>query len=191
MRKYVLSAILTGFSVLTLSACGGGGGGATTQAVTTVYLFGQMSSVSNSKIDSLQTSFAVPTGVLVNYSSPAPAGFLPNTYPMRHGFAVPSGTVLVSASDISGSYNATTGKLTLLIRNSSNPKLALQSYTSARGTATVKGAELAKIYLKLDPPGGTPTIPVQDPFPTVYQYREPVSVDVLNGCRVNFDTKFQ
>ena len=110
---------------------------------------------------------------------------------MRHGFAVPSGTVSVSANDISGTYNTDTRKLTLYIQNSSSPKLALQCYTSARGTATVKGAEVAKLTFKLDPPGGSPAFPVQDPFATIYQYREPVSVGVLGGSRVNFDTKLQ
>ncbi|MBT0666116.1 hypothetical protein KI809_17525 [Geobacter pelophilus] len=192
MKNYILLVIFSSVFALTLAGCGGGGGGGgtTTQAVTTLYLFGQMSSVSNSKIANAMTTINVPDGVLVNYSSPAPIGLPPNTYEMRTGFASPSGTVLLSPSDITGSYNTVNRKLTVTIVNSAF--LPLRSYTSARGAATVKGAEVAKVYFRLDPPGGTPILPIQDPIATIYQYRDADPVmRLLMGSRVNFDTKFQ
>ncbi|KAB0666248.1 hypothetical protein F6V25_07195 [Oryzomonas japonica] len=192
MKNHIISTIICTISFLTLAACGGGGGGGqTTQAVTTLYLFGQMSSTTNSKIDSIQTSFVVPTGVLVNYTSApgAPAG----NYPVRAGFAVPSGPIKVAASDISGTYNTGSRLLTISLQNVANPKLALQSYTTAKNGATIKGAEVAKVTLKLVTPGSTPTYPSQDLFATIWQYRELPSIylGLLDGSHVNFDTKFQ
>lgn len=188
MKKQIKFFLLLS-SLAFMAGCGGGGGGGggpATQAVTTVVLFGQMSSVSNSKIDSVQASLTVPTGVFVNYTAApnAPDG----TYPMRNGFAVASG--LVKASGISGTYNTATRLLTVSLQNSANPKVALQSYTSARGGA-FKGAEVAKMTFKLTIPGSSPIFPVADLNAVVGQYRDLLGTDYLNGCTVKYVTAFQ
>ncbi len=190
--KFLIAGILL---ALPLTGCGGGGGGGggapATQAVATLYLFGQMSSVANTKIDSVLASMVVPdTAVLVNYSTPAPAGYAPNTFDMRSGFAQTSGPV--KAAKISGTYNTSTKVLTVAVENTV-PKVALQCYTSAR-TGSVKGAEIAQIVFKLVTPGTAPALPVQDLSAEVAQIRQLVSVpdvDYLIGSYVKFVTTYR
>ena len=197
MKKYTLSALVSLFSALFLAGCGGGGGGGpTTQAVTTVYLFGQMSSASNSQIASLSTSiFIDPSSVLANYS--APVGATSGSYQVRPvGFAVSSKIVKLSDSS-RADYDVAKNELTISLIGDLSPgnTLPFRAYTSARGGATVKGAEVAKIFFRLKTPGTTPTLPDRDLSPTVGQYRVPpafkTGIDSLSGCRVYFDTKFQ
>jgi hypothetical protein len=183
MRKYAAAA-LTILTALSLSGCGSGGGGSSsppTKAVAAVYLFGNMST--NSKVAAIQSTFVVPTGILVNYSSPAPPGYLANTYPLRSGTIVPSGPVALTAAEITGSYNTASGKITISMVN--------QNGLDMRSSSIGPGTEIASIIYNLPAPGVIPVLPEpwEDPLVTVYQHRAtlPVaSVVMYPGFKLNF-----
>lgn len=194
MKKYATALAL--FSLTTiLGACGGGGGasspsGPVTQAVAKAYVFGAMST--NSKITNLQTSFICPTGVLANYSTPAPSGFPANVYPLRGGSVVPSGPVQVAPSDISGTYNTATGEVTVSLLNSpfnGGPK-------DLRSSKVGDGTEIAAVVFKLATPGVLPTLPTPWQAPTVSGMQLVPTVPVasilpLTGCQLNLKAVYQ
>lgn len=184
MKKQVLAAIIWTFSTLALTGCGGGGSAppAAVKATTKVFLFGAMSS--NSRIATVQTTMTVPSGVMVNYSSPP--GAVSGTFPLRGGFAVPSGPVKVSATDISGTFDTASRQLTVSLIN--RGRLDLASNT------TGNGAEIAALNFTLAAPDTKPGMPAQDPLASVGQERatQPApSVDYLTGCKINFVTTQQ
>jgi len=174
-----------------MAGCGGGGGGGgvaapVTRAAAQVLLFGSMSS--SSKVAAVQTSFVVPSGVLVNYSSPAPAGYPANTYPLKSGSVVPAGPVQVAASDLTGSYDTATGTLSISLLNSG--RVALKSTTSGLGQ------EIAQVNFKLVTPGVLPSLPTpwQDAQVTVWQELATtpvVSVVTLPGFKLNLSASYQ
>src|SRR6185369_14356593 len=144
-----------------------------TKAITTVSLFGTMSS--NSTLATVKTSMTVPNGVLVNYSSPAPAGYAQDTFPLRSGVVIPSGPVKVAASDFSNSiFNTATRKLTINLVNLNRLPLM--------GNAIGSGAEIATLNFGLS---STATIASRDSSVEVYQDRLPDSFAIpLNGCLI-------
>jgi hypothetical protein len=181
MKKFAIAAFI--YSTLALAGCGGGGDDAVaTMAVTAVNLFGNMSS--NAKIVSIKTSMTVPGGILVNYSSPAPAGYPANTYPLKSGFAVPSGPVRVAEADITGTYNTTTKNLSIYLLNQNGVALSSSSIGN--------GMEVAKINFKLAVAGVAPLLPIpwQDLSVEVGQ-EQPAGVNYLTGCKINFLTSYQ
>lgn len=199
MKRILLSAVVSGLAALALTGCGGGGGGGggvTTKAVSKVYLFGTMSSntrfgvySTSGKIASVQTSMTVPAGILANYSSPAPAGYPANTFPLRSGFVVPSGSVNVAVSDITGTYDTSSRILSLSVFNPP-PGVLLKSGASGNG------AEIATINFSLATPGTETAVPLADPLPVVSQARPSLtssfgSLGNLAGCKVNFVTTYQ
>lgn len=187
-RGFVMLAATALFAVV-MAGCGGGGGGSTapvTKATAKVLLFGAMSS--SSKVAAVQSSFPVPSGVLVNYSSPAPAGYPANTYPVRGGSIIPSGAVHVAASDLSGTYNTSTGLLSVNLLNSN--RVALKSSTVGMGS------EIATVSFRLVSPGVLPVLPEpwQDAQVTVWQELATppvVSVVSLPGFKLNLATSYQ
>jgi hypothetical protein len=192
MIRYAKAVAFGVVSAATVAGCGGGGGsgssggGAVTKATTKVLLFGAMSTAS--KVAAVQTSFIVPSGVLVNYSSPAPAGYPVDTYPLRGGAVVPSGPVRVAASDITGTYNTATAMLSLNLLNSA--RVGLKSGTVGMGI------EIATVNFKLVSPGALQVLPVpwQDPAVTVWQEVPTppiVSVVTLPGFTLNMSTSYQ
>jgi hypothetical protein len=188
MKKYAMAAFI--YSTLILAGCGGGENNSVatpaTKAVTAVYLFGNMSSTS--KITSVQTSLTVPSGLLVNYSSPAPAGYPANTYPLKSGFAVPSGPVRVAEADITGTFNTTTRNLSIYLLNQGG--IALKSGSTGNGT------EIARINYQLAAAGVIPTLPSpwEDSAVIVGQELATLptpSATFLPGCKLNFLTTYQ
>lgn len=213
MKKYIMMAITCCMSALTLAGCGGGGGGSTSPSgvVTTVYLYGNMSTNGTYnnystvyRISTVDTSFTVPSGVMVNYSSApnATSGLCatralatPGQCILRDGVIVPSGPVSLAVSDFNGStYNIASRVFSLSAVNTS--RLNLRSSTTANSGM---GEEIARINFRLEVPGVVPTLPLfpGDPLLTIVsQEREllthPTStVDqnvVLTGSQVNFFT---
>jgi hypothetical protein len=197
---------MSAFAVLTLAGCGGGGGGggpaAVTKAATKAYLFGNMSSPasfgnlsSSGKIASIQTSMAIPTTeAMVNYSS-APgatsglcvtrANAVAGNCLLRDGVIVPSGKVLVSASDFVASTYDIASK-TLTIRMTNFGRVPLKSSITGNGT------EFATINLTLVKAGVTPsTMPVVDLVPTIGEELPNLSTAFLLGRKINFVTTYQ
>lgn len=175
------------FSALTLAGCGGGGGGggggSVSKATTKVYLFGNITSASN-VVATVKTTLNIPSGVLINYSS-AP-GATSGLCILRKGAIVPSGPVLVSASDFSGStYDLTSRILTLNLANFS--RVALKSGASGNGK------EIATINFTLATPGSTPSaMPLQDSLAEIGQ--EVLSTHDTSyppGSVTNFVTTFE
>lgn len=200
MKTHAMTAVIWAFSALTLTGCGGGAGGSGTgggggggggstppvaaKAVTKVNLFGAMSS--SSKIATVQTTMTVPSGIMVNYSSPP--GATAGIFPLRSGFAVPSGPVKVAANDISGTFDTASRNLTISLLNNPSSPLNLQSST------TGNGAEIATINFTLASPGVTTPLPAEDLAVTVGQDRstlQNINVGYLSGCKVNFSTTYQ
>lgn len=194
MKNYALCAFIYSALTLALAGCGGHDNGgnnitippAATKAITKLYLFGNMSS--NSKVTSVQAAVTVPSGIMVNYSSPAPAGYPANTYPLKSGFAVPSGPVRVAEADISGKYNTDSRELTIYLVN--------QSGVALRSSMTGNGAEIARLNFTLAVAGAIPALPApwQDPLVKVGQElaTQPLpTVISLTGCILNFVTTYQ
>lgn len=188
MKKYLLMAITCLFSAMSLTGCGGGGGGggnttpAATQATTKVHLFGTMSS--NSRIATVQTTMTVPSGIMVNYSSPA--GSTSGTFSLRRGAVVPSGSVQVASADISATFDTASRKLSVSLVNQG--RLPLRSSTTGRGE------EIFTIFFTLASPGGTVPLPGEDALVSVGQEKQTPSgpaVDYLTGCSINYLTTFQ
>ena len=186
MKKYVIAAIIGAFSALTLSGCGGGGGGGgtpptATKAISTVYLF---NAISSNRIATVQTTITVPSGVMVNYSSPP--GAISGIFPLRSGFVVPSGPVRISATDISGNYDTSSG--TLLISMVNIERADLRSGKIGSGT------EIAQINFKLVTPGVLPVLPTPWQY-TLVVGQESSPTDprptVMSGCNLNFATTYQ
>ena len=163
-----LILIVAAFTALALGGCGGGGGGApgpVTKAAAKVYLFGNMTSAANlvnQRIATVNASFAVPTSVLVNYSTAPgvnsgmcvlkavnpPAG----TCILRDTVVTPSGPVQVAKGDLNGTtYDIGTRTLTISLVNSGS---ALKSSKTANGG---KGIEFATATFNLATAGVTPT----------------------------------
>lgn len=184
MKKHALVTIICAVSALTLSGCGGGGSSGpppVKKAVTAMYLFGAMSS--NSKIATVQATMTVPDGIMVNYSSPP--GATSGTFPLRSGFVVPSGPVKLSATDVSGTFNTVSKKLSINLLNNPSTPLDLQSSTNGNG------AEVATLNFTLASPEVTASLPTEDPAVTVGQDRstpQNVKLGYLNGCKVIFST---
>lgn len=208
MKNYFATAVMiSAFAVLTLAGCGGGGGGggasSVTKATTKAYLFGNMSSPasfgnlsSNGKIATIQTSIALPPEVMLNYSTTpgATSGFCvprslaaPGQCILRDGIVVPSGKVLVSASDFSPTYEFNAlgkRKLTILMVNNSNAPLKTNSIGN--------GAEFATINLTLVKAGVTAaTMPLADLTPTIGEELPDLTPAFLLGRKVNFTTTYQ
>jgi len=197
MNRKAMAALL-GFAALTLSGCGGGGGGsgggggvispppdtkpAATKATTRVSVFGAMSS--NGRIATVQTSMPVPSGVMVNYSSPGANG----VFPLRSGVITPAGPVKVNNADFSNSwYDTATRKLTIVLVNISGRALT--------SNKTGNGVEIAAINFTVPSGtsflvGDTATTPPDNNI-SVYQDRLPGAYGLLGGITCNFSTTFE
>ncbi|MCM0084514.1 hypothetical protein L4X63_23335 [Geomonas sp. Red32] len=189
MMKITVAALVALWAAVTLTGCGGGGGaaaGPVTTGVTKVQLFGNMST--NCTVGSVQTTMQVPSGVLVNYSSPAPSNYPAHTFPLKSGAVVPSGPVRFQQSDISGTYNTQTMQLTVSMVNSAGSNIT--------SSTTGSGQEIATIMFKLATPGVLPTLPTpwQDPQVVVWQ-RFPTTpyptIVSRPGYTLNFATTYQ
>lgn len=179
------SMILTGaLSALALGGCGGGGGAGTavvlpTKAVTTLYLFGNMSA--NSTVTSVQTSMTVPSGVLVNYTSPpGQAG----VWPLKSGVLQASGPNKVSM--VNGSFDTVSRKLQISLVNGTF--LNLSASTTKNGG---RGTELATVNFTLKTPGVTVEMPASDSAPLVGKMTPGPTVSYQNGFKTNFSTAFR
>lgn len=190
MKRYAIALAFVAGLTLPLSGCGGGGGGGgggpATKATAKVSVFGAISS--SCRIASIGTTLTVPSGILVNYSSPAPAGYPPHTYPVRGSALVPSGPVQVDRSEITGTFNTSTNLLTVSLVNGSRLLL--------RGSTIGDGTEVAQVIFGLATPGVLPTLPDpwQDPLVTVYQEVPTVpiaSVLPLSGQTLKLTTTYQ
>lgn len=189
MKRFIF--ITTAFSALCiiLAGCGGGGGGAPapkTQAVTTVYLFGNMSSTS--KVATLHSELIVPVGVMVNYSSPP--GATSGTYSLRSGSIVPSGPVKVSQSDITAEFNVSNRKLTIDYINT--PDFSTLLRKNVKSGSTGNGIEVATIYFKLVAADVLPVLPSPWEDLTVVVGEETSSLSIIysTGLKLNFLTSF-
>jgi hypothetical protein len=190
MRKEFVVLAAAAMVAALMAGCGGGGGGGSsapaTKGAAKLFLFGAMST--SSRVAAVQTTLPVPSGVMLNYSTPAPAGYPANTYPLRGGSLMPSGPVQVAASDLSGTYNTSTGLLSVSLLNSN--RVALKSSTLGMGT------EVATVSFRLVSPGALPVLPDpwQDAQVTVWQElaTPPVlSVVTLPGFKLNLAATYQ
>lgn len=184
MKSFNKMVLIGALSALVLSGCGSGGGGTAvapvTRALTTVYLFGNMST--NATVTSLQTSMTLPAGVMVNYTSPA--GASAGTWPLRSSVITPSGPNKVSM--VSGSFDMASRKLEISLVNGGF--LNLSSSTVKNGA---KGTELATLNFTLATPGVTPAMPTQDASPVVGKQTPGPTVGFQNGFKTNFSTLFR
>lgn len=190
MKRFILiSMTLSALSGI-LVGCGGGGGGTApnTQAVTTVYLFGHMTSTS--KVATLHSELTVPEGVMVNYSSPP--GATTGKYAVRSGSVVPSGPVKVSQNDITAEFSVSDRKLTIDFVNS--PDFNTQIRKNVRSGTVGSGIEVATIYFKLAAPDALPTLPSpwQDLAVIVGEETNSGSLSIIyaTGLKLNFVTSF-
>jgi hypothetical protein len=185
--KRLMTIIVAGLTVtMALSACGGGGGGSSpvSSASTKLLVFGHMTSLA--RLATVQATMTIPTSIQVNYSS-AP-GAISGLCKLRKGVITPSGTVLVSADDFSGStYDIASRILTINMVNSG--QVALKSSDIANSG---KGAEIATLQFKLTTPGTLPTtMPLSDATATISQQLPGPSVTLLPGALVNYLTTYQ
>jgi hypothetical protein len=187
MKRFILITILSALSAL-LTGCGGGGGGTpapNTRAVTTVYLFGHMTSTS--KVATLHSELTVPEGIMVNYSSP-PGGT--GKYALRNGSVVPSGPVKVAQSDITAEFSVSDRKLTIDFVNS--PDFTTQVRKNIRSGTAGSGIEIATINFKLAAADVLPVLPSpwQDLTVTVGEETGSLSIIYATGLKLNFSTSF-
>jgi hypothetical protein len=179
---------------MSLAACGGSGGDAavpTTKVVLSAYLFGTMSS-STAKVTSVHASMKVPSGVFVNYSSPAPSGYPANTYPLKSSAIAASGALPSASASTSGTYNTATGMIELSILNS---PASNNTVPDLRSTSSGNGTEFAKLFFRLA------TTDINTPFLPASQALtyEILQTDLANqtsgtrarGCDLKFSTSYQ
>jgi hypothetical protein len=184
MKKFPSMIMIGALSALALGGCGGGGGGGgatlvlPTKAVTTVYLFGNMSS--NSTVASVQTSMTLPSGVLVNYTSPPGQ---PGVWPLKSGVVQASGPTKVSL--VSGSFDTVSRKLEISLVNGAFANISASTTTNGG-----KGTEMATVNFTLKTPGTTVAMPTHDPSPVVGKMTPGPTVSYQNGFQTNFTTAF-
>lgn len=186
-RLILITMALSALSGI-LAGCGGGGSGApapNTRAVTTVYLFGNMTSTS--KVATLHSELTVPAGVMVNYSSP-PGGT--GKYPLRSGTVVPSGPVKVSQNDITAEFSVSDRKLFIDFVNS--PDFTTQVRKNIRSGKTGNGVEVATIFFQLATADVLPVLPSPWEDVTVVVGEETSSLSIIyaTGLKLNFLTSF-
>jgi hypothetical protein len=200
MKNPFVTVIALSIAILPLSACGGGGGGGggsaappatTSKVVISAYLFGTMSS-STATVTTIEASMKVPSGVYAMYSSPAPAGYPANLFPLRSNAAVTSGKLANSAASISGTYNTQTGIVSLQLLN--NPA-ANNSIATLQSSSTGSGNEFATLYFTLASPGTTvPFIPSDQALTYSVQQTDlsaQTSGVPAKGCQLKFSTTYQ
>lgn len=189
MKRFILLTMTLSALCGMLAGCGGGGGGApapNTRAVTTVYLFGHMTSTS--KVATLHSELTVPDGVLVNYSSPP--GVTTGKYAVRNGSVVPSGPVKFSQSDITAEFSVADRKLTIDFVNS--PDFTTQLRKNIRSGTANNGVEVATINFKLATADVLPVLPSpwQDLSVVVGEETGSLSIIYATGLKLNFSTSF-
>ena len=187
-RLILITMALSALSGI-LAGCGGGGSGApapNTRAVTTVYLFGNMTSTS--KVATLHSELTVPAGVMVNYSSPP--GATTGKYAVRNGSIVPSGPVKVSPNDITAEFSVADRKLFIDFVNS--PDFTTQVRKSIRSGKTGNGVEIATIYFQLAAADVMPVLPSpwEDVAVVVGEETSSLSIIYATGLKLNFLTSF-
>lgn len=189
MKRFILITMALSALSGILAGCGGGGGGApapNTRAVTTVYLFGNMTSTS--KVATLHSELTVPDGVMVNYSSPP--GATTGKYALRSGSVVPSGPVKVSQSDITAEFSVSDRKLTIDYINT--PDFSTLIRKNVKSGSTGNGVEVATIYFKLATADVLPVLPSpwQDLTVVVGEETSSLSIIYATGLKLNFLTSF-
>lgn len=184
MKRYIRTVAIIAFSALSLAGCGGGGSSPATKATTKIYLFGNITSA-GSVVSTVKTTMNIPAGVLLNYTSAAlPTGLCT----LKKGVIVPSGPVLVSASDFSDStYDPKSGVLTINFVNS-NPT----GTPSLKSGATGNGKEIATVNFSLATPGVLPaSMPEKDTLAEVGRFvLSPPTVSYPVGSLTNFATTY-
>lgn len=192
MKKIFLNiaAVLT--MTIIFTGCGGGGGSSpatkvVTSAVTSMYLFGTMSS--SSIVATLHSEITVPNGILVNYSSPP--GATTGKFPLRSGSIVPSGPVKFSQSDITADYNLADRKLSIDCVNW--PDFSTSIRKKIKSGTTGNGVEIATLNFKLATAGVLPTLPSpwQDIDASIYEETSSLSIINSTGLKLNFITAFK
>jgi len=198
MKRSVRIILSGSVIMLAVSACGGGGGGGsappavpTTKAVLSAYLFGTMSS-SSAMVGSVDVSMKVPSGIFVDYSSPAPFGSPANTFPLRSGSIVPSGPLLNSSAMTSGSYNTQSGMLQFSILNT---PASNNSMATLRGGINGNGIEFAKLYFKLATADANVSFqPANQSLTYAIKQTDLISQTSgvpAHGCELKFSTTYQ
>lgn len=185
MKRLISIALAGLLPALLLSACGSGGGGSTTalpatRAVSTMFLFGNMSS--GSTITSVQSTITLPSTILVNYSSPP--GTTSGNWPLRSGAVVASGPTRFSVAG--GSFDIASRKLEITLVNGGF--LNLSSSTTKNGG---RGTEIATVNFTLASPGVTTALPAQDASPVVGKQSPGPNIGYQNGCKTNFSTVYR
>lgn len=182
MKKFFLNTVmLVSFSTF-LAGCGGGGGAPApkTQGSVAIYLFGTMSS--SSKVASIESKFTVPSGIMVNYSSPP--GVNTGIHPLHSGSIVPSGLSVFSKDDFSTAYDIDNQMLTVGVVN--------KQMINIQSNVIGNGLEIATLSFKLTTPDVFPVLPTpwQDPAAVVFQNTLSVDTVVKTGLTLKFITSF-
>ncbi|MBJ6727649.1 hypothetical protein [Geomesophilobacter sediminis] len=189
MKRYLIP--VTFFLAAIMSGCGGGGGGSSapaSKAVTTVYLFGNMTT--SAWVATVDTSFKLPNGVLANVSTAS--GVTSGNLPLYSASFVPSGPVVLPASNFSGTYNTSTGLVRVSMINNGGLNVRMNSVGN--------GIEIGKIIFKLPTAGSTPTLPSTWVVPNPTDSSEYLKIgqdtpshdtSYVPNCKLNFVTTFQ
>ena len=134
----------------------------------------------------------VPSGVYAMYSSPAPAGYPANTFPLRSNAMVTSGVLANTAASISGTYNTQTGIVSLYLLNNLG---ANNSIATLRSSSTGSGTEFATLYFTLASPGTTVSFNPSDQSLTYNVQQTDLATQTsgvtAKGCQLKFSTTYQ
>ncbi len=206
MKGFIKTSLFCVLVVATLYGCGGGGGGGgVTKAVTKVYLYGNMTSITSAKaysfgnissklrVASVSSSIDLPSAVMVNYSSPQ-ADITGCT--LRKGVFTPSGPKLVSQSDFGDSrFNPDPSSRKLTIKMFNWGSVLLKASTTGNGGL---GEEIATINFTLAAPGVKPpaSFDQQQNASSVVGVTDNAntnlgSVVYMNGPKITFVTTYQ
>lgn len=180
------------FTILTLAvvlaACGSKNSSSTppmTKAVTTLYLFGSMSS--SSKVATLKTEVTVPDGLTIDHSTQQEAN---GNYTLTSGTIVPSGTNAISDNGISGEYNVTDRKV--IINYINFPDTTTSVRKDIKSGTSGKGVEIAQLNFKLAKSNVLPVVPNpwSDLVPLVYVETGLTDIVPVPGLQVNYAIKY-
>jgi hypothetical protein len=194
MKKIIVPMAFFCCIALTMSACGGGGSSPapTTKVVLKAFLFGTMSSAT-ANVTTVHASMKVPSGVFVNYSTPAPSGYPPNTYNIRSGSITPSGALLNNtAAMVSGTYNTSTFMIDLQFLNAPTSGIP-----NLKSSPIGNGTEFATLYFKLAATDSNTPFDTSNPSVDLKYDIEQSDLSILSsgvpakGCTLKFTTTYQ
>jgi hypothetical protein len=187
MKNTLLNSAILLALALILTGCGDSSSEPLkTQGSAKVFLFGTMSS--SRKIATLHTEVIIPSGIMLNYSSP-PGGT--GKYPLRSGVIVPSGSVTFSQSDITAEFRVS--DRTLFVDCINWPD-STGFRKNIRSGSVGDGVEIATLNFKLATADAYPSLPTlwQNVILSVGEEKNGTTLDVTyaNALKLNFATSF-